>query len=307
MHKLAGIFAAAATPLKADLTIDTERLVRHCRWLLNEGGCDGINLLGTTGEATSFSVEQRLAAMRAVGSSGLPMSKMMVGTGAAALQDALALTRAARELKFSGALLLPPFYYKNIDDAALEAYVATIIEEACGDDLSLYLYHIPQVSAVPYPIPLVARLAARFPRTLAGIKDSSGDLDHAKALVENFPTLAVFPGAESLLGRAPKVNFAGCISAGTNVTGAIVSRGWKARGTEAGARALEAAAAIRATISEFPLIPSVKWLLAELQHDLEWRRMHPPLSALPETDWLRLRSKLAESELFKADLAALSG
>lgn len=306
MHKLAGIFAASTTPLRSDLSIDEERLVRHCRWLLNEGGCDGVNLLGTTGEATSFSVEQRLSAMRAVAASGLPMSRMMVGTGAAAMRDAITLTKAARELQFSGALLLPPFYYKNIDDAALEAYVATVIEEACGDDLGLYLYHIPQISAVPYPIPVVVRLAERFPRTLAGIKDSSGDLDHAKALVEHLPTLAVFPGAESLLGRAPKVKFAGCISAGTNVTGAIVSRGWKARGTEAGARALESAAAIRATISEFPLIPSIKWLLADLQDDAEWRRVHPPLSALPETEWLRLRSKLAESELFKADLAALS-
>ena len=73
MASLTGIFAAAATPLKPDLSIDTIRLIAHCRWLLNEGGCDGVNLLGTTGEATSFSVEQRLDAMRAVAESGLPM------------------------------------------------------------------------------------------------------------------------------------------------------------------------------------------------------------------------------------------
>jgi 4-hydroxy-tetrahydrodipicolinate synthase len=302
MHKLTGIFAASTTPLKADLTIDTERLVGHCRWLLNEGGCDGVNLLGTTGEATSFSVEQRLGAMRAIASSGLPMSRFMVGTGAAAMRDAITLTKAARELKFSGALLLPPFYYKNIAEDALEAYVATVIDEACGGDFGLYLYHIPQVSTVPYPIALVERLAKRFPETLAGIKDSSGDLEHAKALVERVPSIAVFPGAETLLGQAVNVNFAGCISATTNVTGAIVSRGWKARGTEEGAGALASAAAIRATLAEFPVIPAVKWLLAELQNDEEWRRVHPPLLGLPEAEWQRLRSKLADSELFKADL-----
>lgn len=302
MHKLTGIFAASTTPLKADLTIDTERLVGHCRWLLNEGGCDGVNLLGTTGEATSFSVEQRLGAMRAIASSGLPMSRFMVGTGAAAMRDAITLTKAARELKFSGALLLPPFYYKNIAEDALEAYVATVIDEACGGDFGLYLYHIPQVSTVPYPITLVERLAKRFPEMLAGIKDSSGDLEHAKALVERVPSIAVFPGAETLLGQAVNVNFAGCISATTNVTGAIVSRGWKARGTEEGASALASAAAIRATLAEFPVIPAVKWLLAELQNDEEWRRVHPPLLGLPEAEWQRLRSKLADSELFKADL-----
>ena len=302
MHKLTGIFAASTTPLKADLTIDAEKLVGHCRWLLNEGGCDGVNLLGTTGEATSFSVEQRLGAMRAIASSGLPMSRFMVGTGAAAMRDAITLTKAARELKFSGALLLPPFYYKNIAEDALEAYVATVIDEACGGDFGLYLYHIPQVSTVPYPITLVERLAKRFPETLAGIKDSSGDLEHAKALVERVPSIAVFPGAETLLGQAVNVNFAGCISATTNVTGAIVSRGWKARGTEEGAGALASAAAIRATLAEFPVIPAVKWLLAELQNDEEWRRVHPPLLGLPEAEWQRLRSKLADSELFKADL-----
>jgi 4-hydroxy-tetrahydrodipicolinate synthase len=306
MQKLAGIFAAAATPLKADLTIDEERLVRHCRWLLDEGGCDGVNLLGTTGEATSFSVEQRLDAMRTIAESGLPMSRFMVGTGAAALRDAVTLTRAARELKFSGALLLPPFYYKNIAEDALEAYVATVIEEACGGDFGLYLYHIPQFSAVPYPVALVERLAKRFPDTLAGIKDSSGDIEHSVMLAERLPSLAVFPGAETILGLKPQVKFAGCISATTNVTGSFTSRGWKERGTEEGARAMAAAAAIRATLSEFPLISAVKWALAELQNDQEWRRVHPPLAALPETEWLRLRAKLAESELFKSDLDALN-
>jgi 4-hydroxy-tetrahydrodipicolinate synthase len=306
MQKLAGIFAAAATPLRQDLTIDAERLVRHCRWLLNEGGCDGVNLLGTTGEATSFSVEQRLDAMRAIAGSGLPMTRFMVGTGAAALRDAVTLTKAARDMEFSGALLLPPFYYKNIAEDALEAYVATVIEEACGGDFGLYLYHIPQFSAVPYPIPVVARLAKRFPNTLAGIKDSSGSIEHSIALAESLPSLAVFPGAETILGQAPNVNFAGCISATTNVTGAIASRGWKARGTEEGARTLASAAAIRAALSETPVISSVKWTLAELQNDPEWRRVHPPLSPMAEPDWLKLRSKLAESELFKTDLVAPS-
>src|SRR5690606_39222590 len=116
MQRLSGVVAAAATPLNADFTIDTARLVEHCAWLLDGGGCHGINLLGTTGEATSFSVEQRLAAMTAIARSGLPLERFMVGTGAAALADAVGLTAAAMELGFAGALLLPPFYYKGIDD-----------------------------------------------------------------------------------------------------------------------------------------------------------------------------------------------
>ena len=130
MKRLHGVIAATPTPLKSDLAIDVERLIGHCRWLLGDGGCDGINLLGTTGEATSFSVEQRLAAMRAVAGSGLPLERMMVGTGAAAFADAVTLTSAARELGFNGALLLPPFYYKGIEAESLADYVGAVIGKA---------------------------------------------------------------------------------------------------------------------------------------------------------------------------------
>src|SRR6516225_8810807 len=92
MGKLQGVIAAVATPLSDNLTIDHDRLVSHCRWLLAQGGCDGINLLGTTGEATSFSVALRIDAMQAIARSGLPLERFMVGTGAAALEDAVRLT-----------------------------------------------------------------------------------------------------------------------------------------------------------------------------------------------------------------------
>jgi 4-hydroxy-tetrahydrodipicolinate synthase len=165
MTKLQGVIAAAATPLGPDLAIDLERLVAHCRWLLGEGGCDGINLLGTTGEATSFPVEARLAAMKAIARSGLPLDRFMVGTGAAALDDAVRLTAEAKSLGFAGALLLPPFYYKGIDADGLVAYVEAVIAKVGPAGLALYLYHFPQNSGVPYTIEVVTRLRKRARRS----------------------------------------------------------------------------------------------------------------------------------------------
>ncbi|MGF1619025.1 MAG: dihydrodipicolinate synthase family protein [Rhodomicrobiaceae bacterium] len=298
MPQLSGIFAASATPLTSDLEIDHDRLVDHCRWLMDEMGCDGVNLLGTTGEATSFSVEQRIGAMRAIADSGLPMSRFMVGTGAAAMQDALTLTRTACELGFAGALLLPPFYYKSVEDDALEAYVAAIIEQAVSGQTGLYLYHFPAMSSMPYPIEIVARLAERFPGVLAGIKDSSGDLAHAQALLSRVPSIAVFPGAETLLAQAPDAGFAGCISATANVTASFISRGWKARTTEEGQQALKTAADIRAVMSQYPTIPAVKRTLAKLRGDDNWRRVHPPLAMLSDAAWNELDARLEETELF---------
>ena len=78
-------------------------------------------MLGTTGEATSFSLDERIAVMDAYKANGLPLDRLMVGTGAAAVSDAVALTRHAAELGFAGALVLPPFYYKGVPDDGLVA------------------------------------------------------------------------------------------------------------------------------------------------------------------------------------------
>jgi 4-hydroxy-tetrahydrodipicolinate synthase len=197
MGKLQGVIAAVATPLSDNLTIDHNRLVSHCHWLLGQGGCDGINLLGTTGEATSFSTAARIDAMQAIARSDLPLDRFMVGTGAAALEDAVRLTAEAKALGFAGALLLPPFYYKGIAADGLIPYVDAVIERVGRDGLQLYLYHFPQNSGVPYSIDIVARLRAVYPDVIAGLKDSSGDLEYAAALARKLEGFAVFPSAEA--------------------------------------------------------------------------------------------------------------
>ena len=279
MPKLSGVIAAAATPLRDDLSIDHAKLAAHCRWLLNDGGCDAVNLLGTTGEATSFSVEQRLAAMRAVAEAGLPMERFMVGTGASALEDAVRLTLAAKAFGFAGALLLPPFYYKGIDDESLVAYVDTVIAQVGGEGLGLYLYHIPQNTGVPWPIEVVAALAERHPDTLLGLKDSSGDIAYSTELAKRVPR-----------------GFAGCISATTNVTGPLARIAWHQAGTPEAEAAVAAAAALRAALSSVTLVPAVKDTLAEIHGDASWRRPHPPLRALNDTERATLREALAKTE-----------
>jgi 4-hydroxy-tetrahydrodipicolinate synthase len=293
MAELKGVIAAAATPLHPDFSIDHEKLVAHCRWLLGEGGCNGVNLLGTTGEATSFSVEQRLAAMKAVAASGLPLRQMMVGTGAAALADALALTAAARDLGFAGALLLPPFYYKGVDPRALADFLATVIRQLGGRGLRLYLYHIPQNTGVPYPIEVVERLHAAHPDVVVGLKDSAGDLAFSRELARRVPGLDVFPGSEASLGESRSSGFAGCISATTNITGPLAEVGWRDPDSEHGRQAIADAAGIRAVLSKLPLVCSVKAALADLRGDPAWALAAPPLRTLDEGERKALLADLA--------------
>ena len=298
MTTLTGVIAAAATPLAEDFSIDLEGLVAHCAHLLDEGGCDGINLLGTTGEATSFSIEQRTAAMRAIAASGLDLSRFMVGTGAAALDDAVALTATAKELGYAGALLLPPFYYKGIDDESLIAYVATVIERVGASGLALYLYHFPANSGVPYPAHVVKRLRDRFPETLVGIKDSSGDVEgYAAGLARELPGFAVCPSAEASLGRAGELGFAGCISATANVTGPYAAAAWRGGDPAMAEAGLAEAVRIRAQIARFPLVASVKQALALMTGRKEWARLAPPLGSLSATEAQELEAALLQTAI----------
>ena len=296
MKKLHGVIAATPTPLNADMSIDTDRLIGHCRWLLGDGGCDGINLLGTTGEATSFSVEQRIAAMRAVAASGLPLDKMMVGTGASALSDAVALTSAARELGFNGALLLPPFYYKGIDAESLADYVGEVIGRAGQSGLKLYLYHIPQNTGVPYPAEAIARLLERYPGTIAGLKDSSGDIAFSRALAEKFPGFDVFPSSEGSLTEWKSSGFAGCISATTNITGRLSQIAWSEPESQRGRDAAAAAMAIRTVLGSFPLMASVKAALTAMTDEPGWERLMPPLRPLSPDERQQLLDRLEATE-----------
>lgn len=297
MSTLKGVIAAATTPLKEDYSIDIERLVAHCRWLLEEGGCDGINLLGTTGEATSFSVEQRLAAMKAIAASGLPLSRFMVGTGAAALDDAVRLTAEAKALGFAGALLLPPFYYKGIDAEGLFAYVSAVVGRVGAAGLPLYLYHFPANSGVPYAPQVVSRLRHAFPQTVLGLKDSSGDLDYSAGLVRDLPGFDVFPSAEAALGRIAEFGFAGCISATANVTGPFAQAALSGATDAERAAGLAQAMRIRGEIAKFPLVAAVKETLAILTGDAAWRRLLPPLSCLTSEQSASLHEALRSTGL----------
>src|SRR6266478_5237594 len=155
--KLAGVIAAIATPVGEDGSPDTARATKLARYLV-DNGCDGLNVLGTTGEATSFSLEERKRVMDAYKSAGLPLDRMMVGTGAAAVADAVALTRLAAELGFAGALVLPPFYYKGVPDDGLAAYIETIVTATAAHPIPIYLYHYPALSGLPWHPKLIRRL-----------------------------------------------------------------------------------------------------------------------------------------------------
>ena len=276
---LSGVIAAVATPVEETGAPDLKRAVKLARYLL-DNGCDGLNVLGTTGEATSFSREERMAVMSAYKAQGLPLERLMVGTGAAAISDAVALTRHGAELGFAGALVLPPFYYKGVPDDGLVAYIDTLVKATTQRPIPIYLYHFPAQSGLPWHVGLVKRLLQSYPSRIVGLKDSSGDMAYARSAAAISPDFAVFPSTEAVLIEARGGAFAGCISATANLNADLCARAWRA-GDHA---ALEAAVAIRKLFDGKPLVSGVKALLAHIHGDAALARVKPPLAAFSAAD-----------------------
>src|SRR5215204_4821837 len=270
--KLHGVIAAIATAVDASGEPDCVRSTALARFLL-ANGCDGLNVLGTTGEATSFSLAQRKRMMSAYRDAGLPMDRLMVGTGAAALDDAIALTRHAAELGFAGALVLPPFYYKGVPDDGLFSCIEAIVAATAAKPIPIYLYHFPAQSGLPWHLALIRRLIAAFGERIVGLKDSSSDLPFAREAAKIAPRFKVFPSNEAALMEARLGPLAGCISATTNLNADLCARIYHG----GDAAALAAAVTIRKLFDGKQLVPGVKALLAHIHGDPGWARTMPPL------------------------------
>jgi 4-hydroxy-tetrahydrodipicolinate synthase len=274
-----GVFAAVLTPLQDGLSPDHRAFARHCRWLL-ANGCDGLAVLGTTGEANSFSLAERLRMLEGLIEAGIPGRALLPGTGCCALAETIELSRRAVRLGAQGVVMLPPFYYKNVTDDGLFAAYSEVIEKVGDDALKVYLYHFPRMSGVPISLALIERLLARYPATVAGIKDSSGDIGNMTACLRAFPGFAVFSGADDLLLPLLEAGGAGCITAVCNVASRLAAKvysGWRnATINETNAQLV----ALRGIFTAYPLIAALKEVMARHGGQREWRNIRPPLAAL---------------------------
>ncbi len=287
-----GIWAASVTPVDERGDVDVLRLVTHLRRLLARG-CHGAVLFGTTGEAPSFTVDQRRRALDAVREAGIPAERLMVGVGCPARDDTLALARHARAHGVRWLLVMPPHFFKGVADEGLYRAVAEVLD-GLDAEARLLLYHFPQLSGVPIPFPVIERLLARDPARVVGIKDSSGDLRHTLALIRTFPGLAVFSGNDAHLLDVLRAGGAGAITAGHNLAADRAREVWDAfRAGDAtrAERAMAGLAAVRRVLEGHPMIPALKAVLADGLGDPVWAAVRPPLVAL---DGTRARGLLEE-------------
>jgi 4-hydroxy-tetrahydrodipicolinate synthase len=300
-----GVIAPVLTPFGEDGSPDLDRFVEHCEWLL-EDGCTGLAPFGTTSEGNSLGIDERCALLEELVDADVNPKKLMPGTGACSLADAIVLTEHAVDLGCGGVLMLPPFYYKNPSEEGLFRFFAEVIEEVGDDALKVYLYHIPPVAQVGFSLSLIERLRREFPQTVVGLKDSSGDWANTKAILDANPGFEVFPGSEVFLLDGLRNGAAGCISATANIAARPIRNvfdNW--RGSDAD-RLQDEITALRKAVQSFPMIPVLKGLIAHYRGDPGWAEVRPPFTELPEEEVAKAVKLLAESHQFKLDFAAVA-
>ena len=302
-QRIRGVLAPVVTPFNVDFSPDTERFIRHCQWLLSQN-C-GLAPFGTTSEANSMSTDERISLLDALVAARIDTSRMMAGTGCCSIVETVALTAHAVKQGCAGVLMLPPFYYKNVNEEGLYRYFSEVVQRVGDTRLRIYLYHIPPVAIVGITPKLVERLLNAYPNAIAGMKDSSGDWNNTKTFLDAFTESArpartgfdVFVGSESFLLANMRKGGAGTISATANVNPAAIHKlyaGWKNADADDQQAKLNV---IRDVFGKkYPMISALKQGIAIYANDPAWARVRPPLVELTAE----------QAEALAAELKAIS-
>ena len=300
MHNISGVFSAALTPVRKDLSINQDLYLRHCQHLMRQGH-DGLAIFGTTGEANSFSIKEKKDTLEFLLSNRIDPKILIPGTGSSSLNDAIEMTKHAATYKVKAVLLLPPFYYKNVSDEGVINYYRHIIEKVGINEMQYILYHIPQNSYVPINFKIIEMLLKLYPKNIVGLKDSSGDSDRMMKVIKYFDNFAVFCGHDSLALNVVKRGGAGAITAGTNVCGKLLSfiiKNYKNENQINNFSELQKLLIqIRQVITSHEPISLMKAYFSIVDNISEWNNVLPPLKKIHEPQ--NHKSVLILNELIK--------
>ena len=289
---LPAVLSPVITPFKEDGSPDAQKLLKQCKWL--EANGVGQAIFGTNSEANSMSARQKMATLTALVEGGLNPAHMMPGTGATSIDATVNMTRHALEHKCAGVLMLPPFYYKDITDDGLFAYFSEVIQKVGEAGLQIYIYNIPPVTKINLSLSLLERLAKAYPKTIVGMKDSSGDWAYTESVIKLLAPsgFRVYAGSEVFLMRALRAGGVGCISATANVNPKAIAElaaHWRESDADQRQGALDQ---VRSIFAKYQMIAGMKTAVAHFSKDPEWLRVRPPLMQLSADQQAKLLDEL---------------
>ena len=289
---LPAVLSPVLTPFKADGSPDTQKLLKQCQWL--EANGVGQAIFGTNSEANSISAPQKMDTLSALIQGGLNPAHMMPGTGATSIDATVTMTRHAVQHKCAGVLMLPPFYYKDVIDDGLFAFYSEVIQKVGDAGLQIYIYNIPPVTKINLSLSLLERLANAYPKTIVGMKDSSGDWAYTESVIKLLAPsgFRVYAGSEVFLMRTLHAGGVGCISATANVNPKAIAQlaaHWQESDADQHQTALDQ---VRSIFAQYQMIAGMKTAVAYYSKDSEWLRVRPPLMQLSADQQAKLLGEL---------------
>ena len=285
MHKIYGAYSAAVTPINEDFSINKNLYLSHCKNLLNQG-LDGLGIFGTTGEANSFNVDEKIEAINYLIEHNIKPSQLIIGTGVCSIRDSVLLTKKASSLKSKAVLVLPAFYYKNVSNEGVIEYYRSIIEDVGDSDLNYILYHFPKISGVSINFEIIEKLLKLYPKNVIGMKDSSGDSQNMIKVIKSFDNFSLFSGSDTLALKICQNGGAGAITATSNISGGLLSYIVKNYKNKKNIKNFDLIQnlqeKIRSLATTHEAISVIKAYLSLNENNKDWNRLLPPLKSILE-------------------------
>ena len=294
MGEIKGIYAAAVSILNNDLSLDVNKTVKHCENIIKDG-CHGVVLFGSTGQSQLIPLNEKIEMINFVSKNDKIKDKLIVGTGLNSLVENINFLKLSLNIGLNKFLIMPPAYYNYGDKEVIEYYTKLI---KSVPDAKIILYNFEKLCGYKFSVECVENLAARFPKNIIGVKDSSYNL-MGNLKIKNF---SILPGSELKLLSGLKKDCSGIITATCNVTAKLARKVFDDFEQNKEQTVNDKLCEVRKTFDQFNLISGLHSFLSIT--DKQFLNILPTCSLLNKQDEKILIDKLKDLDFLGKDFKA---
>ena len=294
MGEIKGIYAAAVSILNNDLSLDVNKTVKHCENIIKDG-CHGVVLFGSTGQSQLIPLNEKIEMINFVSKNDKIKDKLIVGTGLNSLVENINFLKLSLNIGLNKFLIMPPAYYNYGDKEVIEYYTKLI---KSVPDAKIILYNFEKLCGYKFSVECVENLAARFPKNIIGVKDSSYNL-MGNLKIRNF---SILPGSELKLLTGLKKDCSGIITATCNVTAKLARKVFDDFEQNKDQTVNDKLCEVRKAFDQFNLISGLHSFLSLT--DKQFLNILPTCSLLSKQDEKTLIDKLKDLDFLGKDFKA---
>ena len=294
MGEIKGIYAAAVSILNNDLSLDVNKTVKHCENIIKDG-CHGVVLFGSTGQSQLIPLNEKIEMINFVSKNDKIKDKLIVGTGLNSLVENINFLKLSLNIGLNKFLIMTTAYYNYGDTEVIEYYTKLI---KSVPDAKIILYNFEKLCGYKFSVECVENLAARFPKNIIGVKDSSYNL-MGNLKIKNF---SILPGSELKLLSGLKKDCSGIITATCNVTAKLARKVFDDFEQNKDQTVNDKLCEVRKAFDQFNLISGLHSFLSLT--DKQFLNILPTCSLLSKQDEKTLIDKLKDLDFLGKDFKA---